>query len=157
MKSLDLSPAPGGLAGFTEPRLRRLYDYWLQRKGARRFPARGDIDPLDFSYLLGNILLVDVLRNPLRFRMRVHGTEMARRAQYDLTGKLLDELPIADYRNYVLERCTRLAASGEPVLVHGERVLDGRNHRYEALWLPLSETGAEVTMLLCALVYKDHP
>ena len=29
------------------------------------------------------------------------------RAGYDLTGKLLDDLPVADYRSYVIERCSR--------------------------------------------------
>ena len=156
MGSFGLSPAPAGLTGFAEPRLRRLYEYWLKKRGRRRFPARGDIDPLDFSYLLGNVLLIDVLRNPLRFRMRVHGTEMARRANYDLTGKFLDELPIADYRNYVIERCTGLVETGEPALIHHDRVLDGQRRRYEALWLPLSENGIDVSMLLGALVYKDQ-
>jgi hypothetical protein len=156
MESLDFSLPSGELTEFTEPSLRRLYEYWLARRRGRRYPRRGDIDPLDFTYVLGNVMLVDVLRNPLRFRMRVHGSEMARRARYDLTGKLLDELPIADYRNYVIERCTRLAETGEPALIHGERVLDGRSHRYEALWLPLSEDGIGVTMLLCGLVYRDR-
>src|SRR6266581_7390692 len=156
MESLDLSPAPGRLTGFAEPRLSRFYEYWLECRGARRFPKRGDIDPIDFSYLLGNILLVDVLWNPLRFRMRVHGTEMTRRAGYDLTGKFLDTLPIADYRNYVIDRCTGLAESGEPALIQHDRVLDGQRRRYEALWLPLSENGVDVTMLLGALVYRDR-
>lgn len=155
MESLDLSPPSGELTGFTEPPLQRLYDYWRERRRDRRYPKRCDIDPLDFAYLLGNVMLVDVLRNPLRFRMRVHGSEMTRRSRYDLTGKFLDELPIADYRNYVIDRCTKLVETGEPALVHGERVLDGRRHRYEAVWMPLSENGADVSMLLCGLVYKD--
>jgi len=156
METLDLSPAPGGLTGFTEPHLHRLYEYWRRRRGTRRFPARSDIDPLDFSYILGNIMLIEVLRNPLRFRMRVHGSRMTQRAGYDLTGKFLDELPIADYRNYVIERCKGLTEAGEPALVHHDRVLDGRRRRYEALWLPLSENGVDVTMLMAALVYKDR-
>ena len=156
MESLDFAPPAVELTGFTEPSLQRLYAYWLGRRRGRRYPRRADIDPLDFTYLLGNVMLVDVLRNPLRFRMRVHGSEMARRARYDLTGKLLDELPIADYRNYVIERCTKLVEAGEPALVHGERVLDGRCHRYEALWMPLSENGVDVTMLFCAIVYQDR-
>ena len=82
MASLDVTPAPAELTGFTEPLLQRLYSYWLARKGERRFPERGDIDPLDFPYLLGNILLIDMVRNPLRFRFRVHGTEMTRRARF---------------------------------------------------------------------------
>lgn len=156
MESLGLSPLPGELTGFTEPSLQRLCEYWLERRRGRRYPKRADIDPLDFTYLLGSVMLVDVLRNPLRFRMRVHGSEMTRRAHYDLTGKLLDELPNADYRNYVIGRCTKLVETGEPALVHGDRVLDGRSYRYEALWLPLSENGVDVTMLLCGLVYKDR-
>jgi hypothetical protein len=156
MESLDISPPPVDLTGFGEPSLCRLYEYWLERRRGRRHPRRADIDPLDFTYLLGNVMLVDVLRNPLRFRMRVHGSEMTRRAHYDLTGKLLDQIPIADFRTYVIERCTKLVETGEPALVHGERVLDARRYRYEALWLPLSETGIDVTMLLCGLVYKDR-
>jgi hypothetical protein len=145
---------PDRLSGITEPQLDRLYSYWLERKGSRRFPARRDIDPLDFPYLLGHIMLIDVLWDPLRFRVRVHGTEMARRANYELTGKLLDELPISDYRSYVIERCINLVETGDPVLVHHDRQLDGHSHHYEAVWLPLSDNGATVTQLICALIYQ---
>ena len=65
-------------------RLARLYDYWLSRKGTRRFPSRRDIDPVDFHYVLGHVMLIDVLRDPLRFRVRLHGSDMARWANYDL-------------------------------------------------------------------------
>jgi hypothetical protein len=143
-------------ADIRQPRLRRLYDYWTERKGARRFPVRRDIDPVEFSYLLGDILLIEVLRDPLRFRARVHGSNLAARAEYELTGKLLDDLPINDYRNYVIERCRVLVETGAPVVVHHDRVLDGRPRRYEALWLPISEDGVNVTMLLCALIYEDR-
>ena len=138
-----------------EPRLRRLYGYWQERSGSRRFPARRDIDPLDVPYILPDIMLVDVLRNPLLFRVRVHGTERVRRANYDLTGKLLDEIPDPEYRNYALQRCMGLVETAEPTLVNYGRDLDGRYYRYEAIWLPLSEDGKEVTQLVCALVYVN--
>jgi hypothetical protein len=137
-----------------EPRLRRFFSYWLDRKGSRRFPARCDIDPLDFPYLLAHMMLIDVLREPLRFWVRVHGTEMVQRAHYDLTRKLIDDLPITGYRNYVIERCRHLVETGEPTLVHHDRVLDGRHHRYEAIWLPLSDDGKTVTQLICGLIYR---
>jgi hypothetical protein len=156
MNAHVLCPPLDRLSEITEPPLRRFYSYWLERKGTRRFPARRDIDPLDFSYVLGHIMMVDVLRDPLRFRVRVHGTEMARRAHYELTGKLLDELPISDYRSYVIERCTHLVETGEPMLVHHDRELDGRYHHYEAVWLPLSDNGAIVTQLICALIYQQR-
>jgi hypothetical protein len=142
--------------GIQDSRLRRLYQYWLTKRGDRRFPARGDIDPLDFGYVLGHIMLLDVLRDPLRFRVRVHGSEMAIKAGYDLTGKFLDDLPITDYRRYVRERCEGLVRDGQPVLVWHNRTLDGCTRRYEALWLPFSEDGQQVTMLLCALVYDSQ-
>jgi hypothetical protein len=139
-----------------EARLRRLYAYWLERRGNRRMPARRDIDPLDFPYILGSILLVDVVRDPPCFRVRLHGTELVRLAAYELTGKRLDELPSSAYRTYVLERCRGLVETGEPALVHHDRVLDGRRRRYEALWLPFADDGDAVTMLLCALIYENR-
>lgn len=139
------------------PRLLRLYRYWAERKGARRFPSRRDIDPLDFPYLLGNIMLVDVTGNdPRRFRVRLHGSNLVMRAGYDLTGKLLAELPIPDYRDYVIERCKSLVQAGAPVTVTHDRLLGGRVQSYEALWLPFSDDGKAVSMLLCALIYKDE-
>jgi hypothetical protein len=158
----DRAPEPvarpaGDLAeGIREARLRRLYAYWLERKGERRMPARRDIDPLDFPYLLGHIMLIDVVREPLRFRVRLHGTALVKLSAYELTGKLLDELPNTAYRAYAIERCRGLVASGEPAIVHHDRVLDGRRRNYEALWLPLSDDGSIVTMLLCALIYENR-
>jgi|SRR5579859_7468108 len=139
-----------------EPKLRRFFSYWLDRKGSRRFPARRDIDPLDFPYLLADMMLVDVLREPLRFWVRVHGTEMVQRAQYDLTHKLIQDLPITEYRDYVIQRCHRLVETGEPTVVHHDRVLDGRRHRYEAIWLPLSDDGRTVTQFICGLIYQPQ-
>ena len=136
-----------------DERLLRLYLYWMERKGARRLPSRGDVDPLDFPYLLGNIMLLDVQGHPPRFRVRLHGSNMVMRAGYDLTGKFLDDLPIPEYRKYVVERCRGLVKTGEPLVVQHDRVLGGQPQRYEALWLPFSSDGTQVTMLLCALVY----
>ncbi len=137
----------------SDPRLLRLYYYWLERKGNRRWPTRRDIDPLDFGYVLGNVMLVDVLVEPLRFHVRLHGTTLAKLAGYELTGKFLSEIPIADFRNQVIKRCEALVASGDRMVVHQDRILDGRSHAYEALWLPFSDNGSDVTMLLCAVIY----
>jgi hypothetical protein len=147
-QSVDLSEQ------IRHPHLDRLYRYWNERRGRRALPARRDIDPLDFSYLLGNIILVDVLREPLRFRVRLHGDALAIRAGYDFTGKFLDQPPISDYRAYAIERCKGIVETGRPLAVEHNRVLDGRPHHYEALWLPLSDDGENVNKLLCALIYR---
>lgn len=140
-------------ADIQDARLRRLYEYWRDKKGSRRFPARRDIDPLDFAYVLGHVMLLDVLSDPLRFRVRVHGTDMVMRAGYDLTGKLVSDMPTTDYRRYVHERCEGLVSTGEPLALRHTRTLKGRTRGYEALWLPFSDDGRQVTMLLCALIY----
>jgi hypothetical protein len=143
--------------GIKDPRLLELYWYWQERTGARRHPSRRDIDPLEFRYVLGHVMMIDVLESVPRFRVRLHGSEMVRRAGYDLTAKFLEHLPNPEYRDYVLMRCDTLVQSGEPAIVHHDRILDGEIRRYEALWLPFSEDDHQVTMLLCALIYdRQH-
>jgi hypothetical protein len=156
MDSQCVASEPGLTDQIIEPRLRRFFDYWVVRKGDRRFPARRDIDPLDFPYALGSIMLLDVLRDPLRFRVRLHGTELVRRDTRDLTGKFLDDMPMTDFHRIAVERCEGLVGTGDPAVFHLDRVLDNRVRRYEALWLPLSDDGANVTMLVCALIYQDR-
>jgi hypothetical protein len=141
------------VADIRDFRLQRLYEYWLAKKGQRRFPSRRDIDPIDFPYVLGHVMLVDVLRNPLRFQVRLHGTEMTAKAGYDLTGKFLEDHPVTEYRRYVMERCASLVRDGDPLLVRHDRALDGKPRSYEAIWLPLSEDGQHVTKLLAAMIY----
>jgi hypothetical protein len=156
MDSQCLASEPALTEQIIELRLRRLYEYWLVQKRHRRFPARRDLDPIDFHYALGSIMLLDVLRDPLRFRVRLHGTELVRRDTHDLTGKFLDDVPMTDFHRIAVERCTRLVGTGDPAVFHLDRVLDDRVRRYEALWLPLSDDGAHVTMLVCALIYQDR-
>lgn len=147
--------APNVAANIRDPRLRRFYDYWIGKRGERRMPARRDIDPLEFPYVLGNLMLVDVLSDPQRFRVRLHGVNVVTRMHYDMTGKLLDEVPRPEWRTYVLDRCRGLAASGEPLLLMNDLTLDGWNSRYEALWLPFSDDGVHVNLLACGMIYGE--
>jgi hypothetical protein len=100
-------------------------------------------------------MLIDVLRNPLRFHVQVHGTERVRRAGYDLTGKWLNEIPTPEYRKYAIERCEGLVKTAEPSVVYYAREFDRRYDRYEAVWLPLSADGRRVSELVCGLVYYN--
>jgi len=153
--AVSMPMRPDIAADICNPKLRRFYDYWIGKCGDRRFPARRDIDPLDFPYVLGNLLLVDVLRDPQRFRVRLHGTNLVTRMHHDMTGKMVDELPRPEYRAYVLDRCRGLVASGEPLVLMNDLVLDGWASRYEALWLPLSDDGVTVDLLVCTMIYGE--
>jgi hypothetical protein len=141
----------------SHPRLQRLYGYWSTKKGPRKMPSRADIDVLDLRYILGNIILVDVIEgSPPRFRIRLHGSNLSERAGYELTGKMLDELPESEFRTQVRERWTEVATTGEPR--HCDRnlhVFDSRSYHYESIVLPLSADGETVNMELVALIYRD--
>jgi hypothetical protein len=135
-----------------DERLRRLYSYWRAACRGRWSPARRDLDPVEFHYLLGHVGLIDVSRDPLRFRWRLHGTSISARLHRDLTGQWIDEMPETDLKAYLLDRCRGLVETGMPLRVAHERTFEERAHSYEALWLPLSDDET-VTMLMLAMIY----
>lgn len=137
------------------PCLRQLYLYWEERRRGREFPARRDLDPVEFRFALGHVVLIDVLRDPLRFRFRLHGSELSLRAGYDMTGKMVDDLPNPANRAILLERCAGLVATRLPLRVLDQRPLGKRLFGYEALWLPLARDGSTIDMLMGAVVYRD--
>lgn len=77
------------------PRVRRMYEYWDEKRGDRSMPARRDIDPLTIPRdLLPGIVLTEVLREPPWLRYRLVGT-----AQVALRGRDPTGLPVHD--NYL--------------------------------------------------------
>jgi hypothetical protein len=144
---------PGG--AIQDPLLRRLHAYWLERAGGRTMPARADLDPVEMRFILGHLLLVEVLRDPLDFRIRLHGTELARRVGYELTGKMLDKLPVEDFRKLARHGFTATVENRHPLHLLSERAIGNRVFGYEALTLPLSGDGETVDMLLVGLRYAD--
>lgn len=140
-----------------DPRLQRFYAYWDERRRGRAFPARRDLDPADFPYLLGYVTLIEIRHEPPGFRFRLHGSELVRHDGYDMTGKGVEDLPGDEIRRAFLERVRSLLDARQPQLVQVRRAIDGRMVRHDALWLPLSDDGHTINMLLRALVYQDLP
>jgi hypothetical protein len=139
------------------PKLRRLYDYWDGKRAGREMPARADLDPLDMTFVIGNMILVDVLpENPVRFRIRLHGTNLSQRIGFELTGKMLDELPQVEFRKFAQESFTQTVEQRGPRHGRRDRVLDGRVARYEAVLLPLSSDGETVDRILVGLIHDDE-
>jgi len=136
-----------------QPRLQQLHAYWLSRCRDGAYPSRRDIDPAGFRFVLGHVFLVAVEPGP-RFRYRLFGVNLARRAGYDLTGKLVDEVPTEDMRAFLVRQYEAMQASPEPMLVRGQRQLQD-TRRFEMLLLPLSDSGSGVDMILGALLYAD--
>jgi hypothetical protein len=135
--------------------LQQLYDYWQDKRAGRTFPARRDLDPLEFRFALGNVLLIDVTHNPLRFRFRLFGANLVYHEGIDPTGLYLEELPLVELRQMLDGAYRHVVAAREPVRNMRERVLDGRMRRFEALLLPLSSDGETVDMIMIGLWF--HP
>lgn len=137
------------------PRLRQLYDYWSGKRGDRPMPARVDLDPVDIRFVIGDVILVDVLdEEPPRFRIRLHGTNLAERTDFDLTGKMLDEMPVPEFRDLSTRSFRKVVHTKEPLHALADRPLDGRMQSYEAILLPLSSDGEHVDRLMVGMIYE---
>lgn len=132
-------------------RLRRLYGYWESKRAGRPLPARAALDPIDFSYALANVALVDVLHDPVRFRFRLVGTEIVQRDGTDLTGKTPEDHPLPEYRALLRDTYAAIVASGKPAVFRRERVMDDKLRQYEVLYLPLAADGVAIDMLLVGI------
>src|SRR3546814_4610975 len=84
--------------GIGHPGLRRLYDYWSAGRAGRALPPRALVDPVAMRPWLGNLSLVEVRHDPLRFRFRLCGSSVVDRIGLDLTGGDLDAIPDESYR-----------------------------------------------------------
>jgi hypothetical protein len=140
------------------PNLKRLYDYWNSRRKGDLYPSRADIDPVEFAFALGNVTLVDVLYDPLRFRFRLMGTLMAQRTGQDLTGRMVDEVENPGYRDVLLQAYRTTIETGRPNTIIHEQTIQGKVYEFEVLRLPLAEDGRKINMLLlCPMYFEQVP
>lgn len=131
---------------------RGLYRLWNERRGERQFPSRSDITPRDMKDWLPGVALIDVVRNPLRFKGRLAGTDFRRAMGYDPTGFYQHDLPDAEAR---IERYTWLTESGKPYFCADIPLLfaDKDFQSYSVIAFPLGETDEQVDMLICHLEF----
>jgi len=142
----------------TNARLWQLYACWLGKCAGRRYPSRADFNPTaDLRFILGNLILVDVIQGtPPDFRIRLHGSNLVSRHGYELTGKMLDQLPLVEQRERARQTFTTVVATGELLHGHRDQAFDGRPQRYETIVLPLSSDSVAVDMLLVGLIHSDE-
>jgi hypothetical protein len=134
--------------------LHRLLQDWEDRRRGRELPSRKDFDPGDIRYIVGNLSLVDVTRDPLDFRFRIHATNVADRMGFDMTGKMLATLPDRQYAALIRTHYTEVVTLRRPVARLRNRVMtDQHTWNCEVLVLPLSSDGQTVDMLMSAFVW----
>jgi hypothetical protein len=137
-----------------DPQIRRFVQYWRSKRGAAKYPARAALDPLEFRYVLGDVVVIEVRPSPpggsyrWSYRYRLVGANVAARDGYDLTGKTLDDLPEPQYRERVRSTWSEVCDSGQPAHYVRDSILDNRPRRYEVVVLPLASNGEDIDMLI---------
>lgn len=129
-------------------KLRRVHQLWVELTGDRPLPLRAEITPERLGFVLGQVTIVDVLRDPLNFRYRLVGTKIEDAGRRGDKGKTIDEIEPAAYRQMVGSAYREVVETAQPVIqqisyLHHQRVV-----AFERIVLPFSQSGGEVDVLL---------
>lgn len=142
-----------------DERLHRLHAYWNGlRPAPDLLPGRQHFDPVDIPALLPYLWLLDVSRDPLRFRYRLSGTELVKAMGADFNGKYLDEIR-GDFANTTTGlQHAEVVRTGAPAFREGWPTLhQGMEFRWmQRLVLPLARDGKTVDIVLGIGVYDDQ-
>jgi len=143
-----------------DPDLTRFYDLWVSLRGDRPMPSRKDLDPLHIpSEFLPNLMLIDVLREPRRYRYRLIGTHVVTASGEDRTGKTFENVGFFKVHPGVSEQYDRVVESGQALhsLEPFTNFASGATYDVDRLLLPLSSDGRTVDMLIVLFHFKTGP
>jgi hypothetical protein len=143
----------------SHPDIRAMVEYWRMKAGARRMPRRTDIEPIDIKAFLPRVTLVDVVPDARRFVYRLVGTEEVASRGSDPTGRSVGEAYFAASAEESLIYYEHVAGTGEPYCYRGNyHAPDGAPEKQDVIFLPLSEDGESVNMILVFYYdYAFHP
>lgn len=124
-------------------RIHKLNSYWLT-KADGKVPSRSDIDPVDVRELLPNLMMIDMLGDPPRFRYRLVGTRVVQYTGFDFTGRCIDEM-VFQGRDFMEQCYRRMLAERRPIFGHYAWLVRSRHFgQCEFGLFPLSDDGVTV-------------
>ena len=133
------------------PDLLRLLDYWRNKRGARCFPRRADLDPVDLGFMLARIALTEVHGGPRRYRLRLVGSWWGQLSGVELTGTWVEDWPKANLRKLTIDTYDAVISSRAPLCARRDACVDEKKLCSEILLLPLSEDDARISMILTGI------
>ncbi len=143
--------------GISDPRLKSLYGYWSDKKGARVLPARQDIDPLEMKDWLGNLMLIEFPGDITTYRIRLDGTNLEHYYGSRRTGRGIETLTSEEERDLILEQYRPVIEKKRPAYIESEFInSDGVFSRQAKLILPLSSDGTRVHMVLVGIYFRSE-
>ena len=126
-----------------------LFAYCASLRAPGRLPGRGDIDPGRFKRHLPTVSLIDVVSDPLDFRMRLAGTGLYGVYGREITGRRLSEVYAGSAAEYWRTELSQIVKERRPSVGAHNLAWRGASH-LSILWLrlPLSSNGRDVDMIL---------
>lgn len=156
MQECDVQWESCPLADIPDPILARMYGYWVGKCAGRPFPDRGDIDPLDFPWALGNVCLLDVDGvDPPRFRYRLQGSNLTKYGNGAMTGRTVDQLRPRSASAMMQRHFREVVETRKPTLYRIRMSFTDHSFEYLRLALPLSHGGEGVAMIMTIGSYSQ--
>ena len=119
--------------------------------GTRQMPHRQDLRPVDMTWLLGRLYLVDVLDSGADYCFRLFGIFWEKMYGFDLTGQRLSEIEATGRLAALRGDYDTVVAAREPFFHPGRLVWPNkRSIHYERLFVPFSGDDGQVSLILAA-------
>jgi hypothetical protein len=123
--------------------------HWRQARKGNLLPSRNDFDLAALASILPNIVLLDVIENPLDFRYKVIGNVAMQNFTKNYTGVALSEIPGKGPDSAVFSSLKTVVQSKEPCAQQIPYV--GPNHDFKkisSLALPLAKDHINVDKIM---------
>jgi hypothetical protein len=139
--------------------LQEIYTYWQSLLNGRPMPARKDVDPVQLPRHLPDLMLIDVLHDPRRFRYRLVGSRIVSASAEDRTGRFFDDVSFFKKNTDVIEHYNAVVEKAVPHITLEPFLNFSNNMTYQAkrLLLPLSSDGKTVDMLMAYFRFTTGP
>lgn len=140
---------------------RKLYGYWLSKKGSRNFPTPSDIDLLDFPREAKMWAIADVVNSGEDFQYRFVGTSIVELLEQEPTGgefhTLVKTVDSGTFGTDLLKIYHLILNSRAPV-INGPTYMPLPNKeplKFNSLNLPLSHDGETISEILTSVLMLE--
>lgn len=122
---------------------------WQSLRDAQGRVTPAQIDAFALKPALGYILLIDVLDDGADFHYRLYGSEVARVAGFDMTGKRTSQIVTGSLAgNFYIAGYRALLRRPEPMFTWHEMPMQITINSWDRIVLPLSDGAGRVTRIL---------
>lgn len=126
-----------------------MFAYWASLRRGAGLPGRVDLHPANMKRLLPTVSLIDVVREPRDYRLRLAGTGLYGVYGREITGKSLTEVYNTAAAEYWRKELDKVVDERRPGVGVHSLAWRGAPHM-SILWLrlPLASNGKDVDMIL---------